>query len=630
VARAPQFVDHQLIVDLDVKPVFRKRLLDPRGRASARPLPEILISSDTRAPAPHVNAEVAEPLARVAEVYEALVVGTRDYVRKNGFTEVVIGMSGGIDSSLVAVIAADALGSEHVHGVSMPSRYSSKGSKDDARELAEALGIDFRTIPIEPAHSAFLEMLRPSFEGRPEDLTEENLQSRVRGVTLMALSNKFGWLVLATGNKSEMATGFATIYGDMVGGYAVIKDVPKTLVYELCRERNRRGAVIPESVLTKPPSAELRPGQRDDQSLPPYELLDPILEAYVEDDLTASELVQAGSDPELVRRVVQLVEPGRVQAPPGPARRACHGQGLRQGPPPPDHQPLLGLMERPSKGALAHLALVGAAFFFGTTFVVVNDAVARADPVPFLAVRFLIGAAVVWPLAARRPSTPGVARAGVLCGLALLVGYVFQTVGLQYLSSSVSAFITYLLVLMVPVLSAAVLRRAPSPSTVLGIVLAAVGLFLLNGAATSFGKGELLTLGCALFFAVHIVLLAEFAPRYDAIRLNAVQLTVVRCRLSPSRAFHRRVRLPAVRMAGCPLHGRGGLGRRVRAHGVGPATGQPVRTALLLMLEPVFAAVVGAIAGDHLGLLGATGAALILGGVLVAELRGQVTIPSHG
>jgi len=241
-------------------------------------------------------------------------------VQKNGFTDVVIGMSGGIDSSLVAVIAVDALGAEHVHGVSMPSRYSTEGSKDDAEELAETLGIDYRVIPIEPAHAAYLEMLRPSFADLPEDLAEENIQSRARGVTLMALSNKFGWLVLATGNKSEMATGFSTIYGDMVGGFAVIKDVSNTLVFELCCERNRRGHVIPDAVLTKPPSAELRPDQRDDQSLPPYDQLDPVLEAYIEDDLTAGELVQAGYDADLVRRVVTLVDRAeykRRQAPPG-------------------------------------------------------------------------------------------------------------------------------------------------------------------------------------------------------------------------------------------------------------------------------------------------------------------------
>jgi len=320
VARGPQFVEHKLVVDLNVKPVFRKRLLDPRGRAVGEPLLEVLISAESQAPEALLPAEVVEPLSPVAEMYEALVVGTRDYVGKNGFTDVVIAMSGGIDSSLVAVIAVDALGPEHVHGVSMPSRYSSEGSKDDARVLAEALGIDYRTIPIESAHAAFLEMLEPSFADLPEDLAEENIQARTRGVTLMALSNKFGWLVLATGNKSEMATGFSTIYGDMVGGFAVIKDVPKMLVYELCRERNRRSPVIPEGVLTKPPSAELRPGQRDDQSLPPYGELDPILQAYIEDDMTAGELVQAGYDSALVRRVVTLVDRAeykRRQAPPG-------------------------------------------------------------------------------------------------------------------------------------------------------------------------------------------------------------------------------------------------------------------------------------------------------------------------
>ena len=321
-ARGPQFLETQLVLDVDVQPVFRKRLLDPRGRGSAEALPEVIVSSEanTRERALPGRGPVVEPLQRTAEMYEALVLGTRDYVRKNGFTDVVIGLSGGIDSSLVAVIAADALGPEHVHGVSMPSRYSSQGSKDDARELAGALGIDYRVIPIEPAHSAFLEMLEPSFAGLPEDLAEENLQSRARGVTLMALSNKFGWLVLATGNKSEMATGFSTIYGDMVGGFAVIKDVNKTRVYELCRERNRRSPVIPDAVLTKAPSAELRPGQRDDQSLPPYDELDPILEAYIEEDMTAGELVHAGFDEGLVRRVVALVDRAeykRRQAPPG-------------------------------------------------------------------------------------------------------------------------------------------------------------------------------------------------------------------------------------------------------------------------------------------------------------------------
>jgi len=250
------------------------------------------------------------------------VLGTRDYVRKNGFTDVVIGLSGGIDSTLVACVAVDALGADHVHGVSMPSRYSSDGSRTDAYALAESLGVDIRTIAIEPAFTALGEMLEPSFAGRAADLTEENLQSRIRGVTLMALSNKFGWMVLTTGNKSEMAVGYFTLYGDSVGGYAVIKDVLKTRVYDLCRYVNRRYGreVVSESVLTKPPSAELRPDQRDDQSLPPYEVLDPIVLAYVEDDRTASEIVDMGFDEAVVRRVCRLIdlnEYKRRQCPPG-------------------------------------------------------------------------------------------------------------------------------------------------------------------------------------------------------------------------------------------------------------------------------------------------------------------------
>ena len=319
VARAPQFREHVMVVDLDVRPVFRKRLLDPRGRATAPPLEEILLTPSSESDG-SIEPEVTEPLGRVREVYEALVVGTRDYVAKNGFTDVVVGLSGGVDSSLVAAIAVDAVGAEHVHGVLMPSRYSSSGSVDDAKALVETLGIEHRVIEIEPMHAAFLEQLAPSFEGREEDLTEENIQARIRGTLLMALSNKFGWLVLATGNKSEMAAGFSTLYGDLAGGFAVIKDVPKTLVYELCHDRNTRGEVIPENVLKKPPSAELRPNQRDDETLPPYPELDPVLEAYIEGDSTAADLERAGFDAELVHKVVGLVDKAeykRRQAPPG-------------------------------------------------------------------------------------------------------------------------------------------------------------------------------------------------------------------------------------------------------------------------------------------------------------------------
>jgi NAD+ synthase (glutamine-hydrolysing) len=266
---------------------------------------------------------VAPALPDEEEVWRALVLGLRDYLAKTGFRQAIIGLSGGIDSSLVAAIAVDAIGAENVLGISMPSRYSSEHSKDDARELAERLGIRFMTIAIEPAHRAMLEMLADAFEGTEPGTAEENLQARLRGNVWMTLSNKFGsTLALAAGNKSEMATGYATLYGDMAGGYAVIKDVPKTLVYRLAEWRNARadGPVIPENVLTKPPSAELKPGQVDQDSLPPYEVLDPILEAYVEDDRTVEEIVAMGFEEGTVRRVVQMVDRNeykRRQAPPG-------------------------------------------------------------------------------------------------------------------------------------------------------------------------------------------------------------------------------------------------------------------------------------------------------------------------
>ena len=324
-ARSPQFVEDITIVDVPVPPVYRKRLLDPRGRVTNALLPTIEISSEPRraaAPTVPLLAPITEPLSADKELYDALVLGTRDYCQKNGFSDVVIGLSGGIDSTIVACIAADALGPEHVHGVSMPSRYSSDHSKSDAAKLAENLGIDYRTISIEPAFAAYQEMLSDAFEGRDVGLTYENIQSRCRGQLLMALSNEFGWMVLTTGNKSEMAVGYFTIYGDSVGGYAMIKDVLKLRVYELCRYVNEAAGreVIPVGVITKPPSAELRPDQRDDDSLPPYEVLDPILELYVEQDRTAGEIVELGHDEGMVRRITRLVdiaEYKRRQCPPG-------------------------------------------------------------------------------------------------------------------------------------------------------------------------------------------------------------------------------------------------------------------------------------------------------------------------
>ncbi len=320
VARAKQFEEDFLVVDLDVQPAFRRRALDPRGRIRAARLPEVAISEAQiadRGAAPRVET-LLDP---VREVYSALVLGTRDYVRKNGFTDVLIGLSGGIDSSLVAVIAADALGPEHVTGVLMPSRFSSAGSVSDAQALAGTLGINALTVPIEPAHAAYLDMLAEPLGVEP-GLAGENLQARIRGTILMTLSNKLGSMVLTTGNKSELATGYATLYGDMAGGFAVIKDVPKTLVYALCRDVNERAgrAVVPESVIDKPPSAELRPDQLDSDSLPAYDVLDPIVEEYVENDKSVGELLALGYDPDTVRRVAKLVDRNeykRRQAPPG-------------------------------------------------------------------------------------------------------------------------------------------------------------------------------------------------------------------------------------------------------------------------------------------------------------------------
>jgi len=321
VARARQFTEELMVLDIDVRSSLRRRALDPRGRTRAGALPEVAVS-EAQLGEPADEPTLAPVLDPVHEVYEALVLGTRDYVRKNRFTDVVIGLSGGIDSSLVASVAVDALGADHVVGVMMPSRFSSEGSVGDSEQLAANLGIRTLTIPIEPAHDAFLSMLDEPFAETEPGLAEENIQARIRGVILMALSNKFGWLVLTTGNKSEMAVGYATLYGDMAGGFAVIKDVPKTLVYALCRDRNERAGrpLIPTEVIDKPPSAELRPEQLDSDSLPPYDELDPIVEGYVEDDKSVAELETEGHDGDTVRRVACLIDRNeykRRQAPPG-------------------------------------------------------------------------------------------------------------------------------------------------------------------------------------------------------------------------------------------------------------------------------------------------------------------------
>ncbi len=374
IARGRPFAEDLLVVDLDLDAVLRTRLHDPRPRKlevdtyesptarhqsdgtvtnavhQVRFHVDLLneaergrletestsISTDRLMKGGTVQEEMVDQAAKaralspqsdeerelVEEVYAALVLGTKDYTDKNGFKEVVIGLSGGIDSSLVAAIAVDALGKDRVHGIAMPSRYNSSASEEDATQLSRALGIEFRVIPVQAIFESFLTALEPSFRNTDENVAEENLQARVRGSLWMAISNKFNWLVLTAGNKSEMATGYATLYGDMAGGFAVLKDVPKSLVYKLARYRNTLGdqPVIPERVITKAPSAELKEGQKDSDSLPDYPVLDAILEAYVEEDWDFPHLVAAGNDPDTVRRVIQLVDRSeykRRQAPPG-------------------------------------------------------------------------------------------------------------------------------------------------------------------------------------------------------------------------------------------------------------------------------------------------------------------------
>src|SRR5579884_377009 len=325
-ARGPGFEECLLVVDVEPSSVVQRRLTDARRRALAAERGEFAVATvHVGAPHPHDDT-VQPPLSELCDDLEqmrmALELGLGDYVRKNGFREIVVGVSGGIDSALVAALAAEALGPERVHCVSMPSRYSSEGTRGDARRLAEALGCEFREIAIEPIAEQFLAALESHFAGYDADLTEENLQARIRGTLLMALSNKFGWLLVATGNKSEMSVGYATLYGDMAGGFALLKDVYKTDVFRLARHLNEHAGreLIPQSIIDRAPSAELRDNQLDEDSLPPYPKLDQVLEAYVEQDRTLEELSNDGFEPDVVQRAVALVDRSeykRRQAPPG-------------------------------------------------------------------------------------------------------------------------------------------------------------------------------------------------------------------------------------------------------------------------------------------------------------------------
>ena len=331
-ARGPAFQEYLLIADLEFPEEatsLKQGPAHPAVELEAVGAPKTLTVSGfaSASKSPLAPQGMSAAMEDAEEVYRALVLGTADYLRKTGFSKALIGLSGGVDSALTATVAVDALGKENVVGITMPSRYSSEGSISDSKKLAGNLGFDLWEVPIEPAHEAFTDMLEERFRGTEPNVAEENVQARVRGNVLMTVSNKFGWMVLTTGNKSEMAMGYATLYGDMAGGFAVLKDVPKTTVYELCLWRNRRGRsfgtpedVIPAAILDKAPSAELREDQLDVDSLPPYEVLDPVIKAYVEDDCSYQDMVAQGFDAQVVRQVISAVDRNeykRRQAPPG-------------------------------------------------------------------------------------------------------------------------------------------------------------------------------------------------------------------------------------------------------------------------------------------------------------------------
>lgn len=327
IARGHAFREDLLVADLNVEAAsvrhgtHRRKTALTRKAVSTVDRLAVNVRGTKKKPT-RIVPEVSALLNEIEEVYRALVLAVKDYVQKNGFTRVVIGLSGGVDSAVTAAIAVDALGAKRVLGIFMPSLYTSHESEEDVVDLVRCLGIDLNTIPITPTFTSYRQSLAPSFVGSSEGVTEENLQARIRGTMLMAMSNKFGHLVLTTGNKSEMSVGYATLYGDMAGGFAVLKDVPKTMVYGLARFRNGLGPspVIPKRILDRPPTAELRPNQKDEDALPPYAVLDPILQAYIEEDRSLEDIVEAGFDRATVSRVVRMVDSSefkRHQAPLG-------------------------------------------------------------------------------------------------------------------------------------------------------------------------------------------------------------------------------------------------------------------------------------------------------------------------
>jgi NAD+ synthase (glutamine-hydrolysing) len=327
IAMGKQFEEDLIVLDLDLEGIMMKRLHAPLRRQEIMKLEKgafekiIIPVKKTKQKNQLINSVKITELGPQEEIYRALVLGTTDYINKNGFKGVIIGLSGGIDSALVATIAVDALGKDNVRGLFMPSPYTSGESREDAYALAANLGIKMIEIPIHDIFRSYLSALKEEFHGLPSDTTEENLQARIRGNILMGFSNKFGWLVLTTGNKSEMSVGYATLYGDMAGGFAVIKDVPKTMVYELCSWRNNQGKkIIPDRIFYKEPSAELRPDQKDTDSLPPYPELDPILKAYIEEDKSMEEILSLGCEPECAQKVIRMIDASeykRRQSPPG-------------------------------------------------------------------------------------------------------------------------------------------------------------------------------------------------------------------------------------------------------------------------------------------------------------------------